>query len=295
MWNPNRFSVLIIVSLLTFQLVSDVDTTEPLIDGSNSALSFKDSLESGGKGPEMVVINSGTFHMGCLKDDDCRDEELPVREVSVNKFALGKYEVTFAEYDKFAKATDRRLPDDFGWGRDDQPVINISWNDAKAYVEWLSNETGEQYRLPSEAEWEYAARAGSKSTFSFGNDVAELCEYSNHADSSTEYRWSNESCSDGVASQPAKIGSFDANSWGLHDMHGNVWEWVEDCWHADYTKAPSDGSARTSDDCADRVIRSGSFQSDTRMVSSSFRLNTQADYPGHIYGFRVAKTLVDTQ
>ncbi|MXZ43362.1 MAG: SUMF1/EgtB/PvdO family nonheme iron enzyme [Gammaproteobacteria bacterium] len=294
MCNPNRFSVLIIVSILTILFVSDVDTTEPIVDGSNGVSSFRDSLESGGEGPEMVVISSGTFQMGCLKDDDCRDEELPVREVRVTKFALSKYEVTFAEYDKFAKATERRLPNDFGWGRDDQPVINVSWNDAKAYVDWLSQETGKNYRLPNEAEWEYAARAGSKSTFSFGNDVAKLCEYSNHADSSTEYRWSNESCSDGVASQPATIGSFIANSWGLHDMHGNVWEWVEDCWHQDYTKAPTDGSAHTSDDCTDRVIRSGSFQSDTRMVSSSFRLNTLADYPGHIYGFRVAKTLDET-
>ena len=103
MWNTNRFSVLIIVSFLTFLFVIDVDTTEPIIDGSNSALSFKDSLESGGEGPEMVIVRGGTFQMGCLKDDDCRDEELPVRDVSVAKFALGKYEVTFAEYDKFAK------------------------------------------------------------------------------------------------------------------------------------------------------------------------------------------------
>lgn len=242
----------------------------------------------------MVVISTGTFQMGCLEEEDCRDEELPVREVSVAKFAMGKYEVTFAEYDKFAKATERRPPNDFGWGRDDQPVINVSWNDAKAYVDWLSQETGEHYRLPSEAEWEYAARAGSKTTFSFGKDVAELCEYSNHADSSTKYSWSNASCSDDVAAQPATVGNYKANSWGLHDMHGNVWEWVEDCWHKDYTKAPSDSRARTSDDCTDRVIRSGSFQSDTRMVSSSFRLNTQSDYPGHIYGFRVAKTLVET-
>jgi len=294
MRSPNSRNVKIIPSLLALLFVSHLYTTESTTNGNESDSTFQDSLESGGLGPEMVVIRGGTFQMGCLEDEDCRDEELPVREVSVAKFAMGKYEVTFAEYDKFAKATERRLPDDFGWGRDDQPVINVSWNDAKAYVDWLSQETGEQYRLPSEAEWEYTARAGSKTTFSFGNDVAKLCEYSNHADSSTEFEWSNTSCSDDVASQPATVGSFNANSWGVHDMHGNVWEWVEDCWHQDYTKAPSDGSPRTSDNCTDRVVRSGSFTSDVRMVSSSFRLYTSADYPGSIYGFRVAKTLVET-
>ena len=248
-------------------------------------------MESGGDGPEMVIVDGGTFHMGCQTEDDCRDEELPVHEVKVAKFALGKYEVTFAEYDKFAKATESRLPEDFGWGRDDQPVINVSWIEAQAYVVWLSQETGERYRLPTEAEWEYAARAGSKTTFSFGDDVGELCDYSNHADSSTEYKWRNTYCSDGVSSQSASVGSFRANKWGLNDMHGNVWEWVEDCWHKDYSDAPSDGSAWTFEDCADRVVRSGSFNGDINMVSSSIRIPTRASYPSHLYGFRVARTL----
>ena len=280
-----------IITAVTTLIFISLYAIQPTSTDSESIHTFKDSLESGGDGPEMVIVEGGTFHMGCQTEDDCRDEELPVREVSVAKFALGKYEVTFAEYDKFAKATESRLPEDFGWGRDNQPVINVSWIEAQAYVAWLSRETSEQYRLPTEAEWEFAARAGSKTTFSFGNEVAKLCEYSNHADSSTEYKWRNTECSDGVSSQPSSVGSFRANTWGLNDMHGNVWEWVEDCWHKDYSDAPSDGSAWTSEDCTDRVVRSGSFNGDINMVSSSFRLSTRANYPSHLYGFRIARTL----
>lgn len=238
----------------------------------------------------MVVVPAGTFLMGCLAEEDCRDEKLPEHEVNVAKFALGKYEITFAEFDKFAKATDSRLPEDFGWGRDNQPVLNISWNEAQSYVVWLTKETGEPYRLPSESEWEYAARAGSKTAFSFGDDVAKLCEYANHADSSTKFSWRNTSCSDDISSQPATVGNYKANSWGLHDMHGNVWEWLQDCWYEDYSDAPTDGSARTNKDCDTRVVRGGSFTGSTSMVSSSCRIPTPADYPSHLYGFRVART-----
>ena len=289
----HRLCLLSTVAVGSMSIIADDIAIEPAADQSPSETVFRDSLESGGHGPEMVVVPAGTFRMGCMEEDDCPETELPVHEVRVSKFALGKYEVTFEEYDRFAKAAEHRLPEDFGWGRGNQPVLNVSWNDAHKYVKWLSHETGEEYRLPSEAEWEYAARAGSDGAFSFGNEASKLCDYANHADSSTEYSWRNTSCSDGFAKQTSEVGHFLANLWGLHDMHGNVWEWVEDCWSDDYSKSPSDGKAWISEECTDRVVRGGSFNSEARFLSSSFRLYTRADYPSHVYGFRVARTLKD--
>ena len=138
-------------------------------------------------GPEMVAIPGGRFRMGCVSGRDCDGDEKPVHEVEVESFALSKYEVTFAQYDCFTEAAGRQRADSEYWGRGQRPVINVSWKDAVAYTEWLSEQTGEQYRLPSEAEWEYAARAGTATTYHFGKDKSELCRYGNHADSSTDY------------------------------------------------------------------------------------------------------------
>lgn len=278
-------------ALVSILIVVNGYSQESGSDDNQAPPTFRDSLKSGGEGPEMVVIPQGTFQMGCLTGDNCPDEQLPVHEVSIADFAIGRFEVTFAEYDSFAKATESRMPDDFGWGRELQPVVNVSWDDARKYVAWLSKETGESYRLPSEAEWEYAARADSKTGFSFGNDLSKLCEYANHADSSTEFKWRYTCCSDGVPAKPAKVGLYLANSWGLHDVHGNVWEWVEDCWQENYAEAPVDGKASIREGCVNRVVRSGSFTSNNDMVNSSYRIHSQANYPGHVFGFRVAKSL----
>ena len=230
--------------------------------------------------PEMVVIPAGRFRMGCVSDLDCELDEHPVHEVRVESFELSKYEVTFEDYDRFTVATGRARADDAGWGRGRRPVINVSWDDAVAYTRWLSEQTGEQYRLPSEAEWEYAARAGTVTKYSWGNGIG-------HNRASCDVcgsQWDNK--------QTAPVGSFRPNGWGLHDMHGNVFEWVQDCWNESYQGAPTDGSAWESGDCSLRVLRGGSSFDEPRFLrsalrfrdSSSFRFNSGA-------GFRVARTI----
>ena len=232
--------------------------------------------------PELVVVPSGRFRMGCVSGRDCRDAEQPVHEVDVPLFALGVYEVTFEEYDRFVQATGHRRPTDRGWGRGGRPVIDVSWEDAEAYVAWLSRETGEAYRLPSESEWEYAARAGTTTRYSWGQDVGR-----NRANcAGCGGRWDD-------ANRTAPAGSFAANGWGLHDMHGNVWEWVADCWHENYARAPRDGTAWTSGgNCSRRVLRGGSWSRSPVYLRSAYRNNHDA---GARYvnsgGFRVSRTL----
>ncbi|MEM1153608.1 MAG: SUMF1/EgtB/PvdO family nonheme iron enzyme, partial [Pseudomonadota bacterium] len=211
---------------------------------------FSDRLKSGGTGPEMVVLPTGNFRMGDLSGDGDEDEK-PIRRAKVRRsIAMGKYEVTFADYDLFIRATDHSQVSDEGWGRGTHPVINVSWNDATEYAEWLSGETGRRYRLPSELEWEYAARAGSVTKYSWGDAVE-----TNRANcSGCGSRWD--------ADQTAPVGSFVANAFGLHDMHGNVWEWVEDCYEGTYEGAPRSGRARSR--CTGtqyRVQRGGSWNS----------------------------------
>ena len=251
---------------------------------------FSEPLNSGGESPEMVVIPAGRFRMGCLNDDgDCDGSEFPVHEVVIPRaFAVSKYEVTFEQWDACAAGggCGRNRPDDAGWGRGRSPAINVSWDDAREFVEWLSRQTGQNYRLLSEAEWEYVARAGSETTYSWGNTVG-----SNRANCS--YIWELidlDACGDRWE-YTAPVGSFAANSFGVHNMHGNVSEWVEDCWNAGYPGAPSDGSAWRSGDCSLRVLRGGSwFDSPESLRSAKRRRNTTGTWSS-IIGFRVARTL----
>ncbi len=229
--------------------------------------------------PEMVVIPAGRFRMGCVSGKDCAGDEKPVHEVTVGSFALSKYEVTFEEYDRFTAATSRERMDDAGWGRGRRPVINVSWEDAVAYTEWLSVETDLRYRLPSEAEWEYALRAGSVTAYSWGNEIGQ----------------GRANC-DGCGSQwggkkTAPVGAFGANAWGLHDMHGNVWEWVQDCWHASYRGAAADGSAWESGDCARRVLRGGSWFDYPRTSAPRTATGSPPADGSAVIGFRIARTL----
>ena len=245
--------------------------------------SFRDELASGGQGPEMVVIPSGRFHMGCVSGRDC-DDEIPVHDVKIAQpFALSKYEVTFAQWDACIAAggCGGYKPFDYVWGRGNRPVIFVSWKDAMGYVKWLSSETGARYRLPTEAEWEYAARAGTTTTtkYSWGNDIGVNRANCNGCGS----QWDNE--------QTAPAGSFRANGFGLYDMHGNVREWVADCWNGSYAGAPSDGSAWTSGNCARRVLRGGTLSSRPRYLRSTFRSSDPTGYRGPHLGFRVARTL----
>ena len=230
--------------------------------------------------PELVVVPAGRFRMGCVSGRYCQDDEQPVHEVQVGSFALGVYEVTFEEYERFARATGRDRPNDRGWGRGGGPVIGVSWEDAQAYAAWLSDETGEAYRLPSESEWEYAARAGTTTRYSWGQDIGRNRANCNGCGS----RWDSD--------ETAPVGSFAANGWGLHDMHGNVWEWVEDCWHENYAGAPRDGSAWTSGgSCGRRVLRGGSWFSHPVNLRSAHRNWVGAGARNDGLGFRVSRTL----
>ena len=229
--------------------------------------------------PEMVEIPGGSFRMGCVSGLDCRDEEQPVHAVRVATFALSKFEVTFEEYDRFTSATGRARVDDEGWGRGRRPVINVSWEDAVAYTRWLSQQTGERYRLPSEAEWEYAARAGSVTKYNWGNEIGRNRANCDGCGS----RW------DGRTTAP--VGSFPPNRWGVHDMHGNVSEWVQDCGNDNYQGAPSDGSAWLSGNCSERIVRGGSWFFNPWHQRSALRVWIFATVWNRGIGFRVARTI----
>ena len=240
---------------------------------------------------EMVMIPGGTFKMGDLSGESV-DYERPVHSVTVPAFKLGKYEVTFSQFD--ACVADEGCagysPDDNGWGRDNRPVINVSWDDTQAFISWLNARTGGNYRLPTEAEWEYAARSGSTTKYHFGNDEAQLCNYANHADICLPLGWHNEACSDGV-SGTAIVGRYRSNSYGLYDMHGNVMERVVDCWHDNYEGAPSDGSAWKSDDCGSHVVRSGSWWNGLAYLHSAARSWSERSDRDVALGFRLAQDL----
>ncbi|MEI7870427.1 MAG: formylglycine-generating enzyme family protein [Candidatus Methylumidiphilus sp.] len=237
---------------------------------------FQDTLKDGTLGPAMVWIPTGQFRMGDLTDKGEKDE-LPVHTVNITQaFAIGQYEVTFDEYDKFAKATQRKLPDDKGWGRGKRPVINISWNDAVAYAQWLSVQTGKPYRLPTEAEWEFAARAGTETDYWWGNELGKNRANCDGCGS----QWDNK--------QTAPVGSFPANAWGLYDTAGNVWEWAQDCYHDNYKGSPTDGTAWQQDECANRVLRGGSWSSSGRIVRSAYRGRLEPGGRNLFIGFRLA-------
>ena len=263
--------------------------------------------------PEMVVVPAGSFRMGCLsEDEECAADEKPAHDVTIGRpFGLSAHEVTRREYRSFVEATghdtglscwtdeDGNWEDraGSGWLRpgyaqgDDHPAVCVSWDDAQSYVSWLSGTTGEAYRLPSEAEWEYGARARTTTAYHFGNDESALCRYANHADSSTDYDWRNTSCSDGFGKTTAPVGSFAPNRFGLHDMHGNVYEWVEDCWNGSYAGAPNDGSAWLTGDCGERVLRGGSWLSGPGVLRAANRFRDTSGFRDDGDGFRVARTL----
>ena len=231
----------------------------------------------------MTVVPAGTFRMGCLQGSGCAADELPVREVVISgRFALSKHEITFADWDACVEGggCNGYLPDDKGWGRGSRPAINVNWDDAQSYVTWLSRSTGKTYRLPSEAEWEYAARAGTQSPYNWGNDLGP-----------DRANCGEDRCRDGFENT-APVGSFPANAWGLHDMHGNVFEWVQDCWNGStYEGAPTDGSAWTDGDCESRVSRGGAWSSSPTNLRSANRVRNARDHRQNSLGFRVVRTL----
>ena len=251
--------------------------------------------------PEMVVIPAGSFTMGSPKDENGRDEdEGPPRTVAIEySFAVGVHEVTFAEWDACSEAGGcvGNVPGDEGWGRVDRPVINVSSDDAQSYVDWLSGQTGELYRLPNEAEWEYVARAGTKTARFWGESPNEQCRYANGYDETSAQasdlgpRWMPVPCQDEQV-HTAPVGSFEPNGFGVYDMMGNVWEWTADCWSDSYRRAPRDGSARESGDCSMRVIRGGSWRNLVRFLrSAGLRFARDRGFEDNTIGFRVVRTI----
>jgi formylglycine-generating enzyme required for sulfatase activity len=256
--------------------------------------------------------------MGSPKNERGRfDNEGPQHKVTIAKpFAMGKFEVTVdqfaafvdeAGYDMGAKCdvwengkwaeVQGRTWRNPGFSQSAaQPAACPSWDDAKAYVAWLSRKTGKAYRLPSEAEWEYAARAGTTTRYYFGNNEKDLCRNGNGADQTARNEvpgakgWTVVPCSDGHA-YTAPVGSFAANGFGLYDMHGNVWEWTEDCWHDNYTGAPADGSARTAGTCGVHVLRGGSWGYPPQYLRSAARGQIATAYRYVNSGIRVVQTL----
>lgn len=239
--------------------------------------------------PEMVIVPSGSYTMGSPGSEEGReDDEGPRHVVRIDdRFAVGVYEVTFAQWDACANAggCGGYIPDDEGWGRGNRPVINVNWQDALSYVRWLSGRTGETYRLLSESEWEYVARAGTTTSFHFGKTISTY-----QANYNGNYTYG--SGIKGVyRERTLAVGSFPSNAWGLHDVHGNVWEWVGDCWNASYGGAPSGGSAWESGDCSNRILRGGSWFSFPRLLRSAVRSRFSAEDRDDYIGFRVARTL----
>ena len=248
---------------------------------------FLEPLAAGGDGPEMIIIEPGLFRMGCLSERECKDDELPVHDVTIShRLALSKHEITFADWDACVAdgGCNGYRPDDEGWGRGERPVIHVSWYDARSYVTWLSRSTGATYRLPSEAEWEYAARAGSETSYSWGDEIGR-----------NRTNCVNDICGDSFATT-APVGSFAANAWGFHDMHGNVYEWVQDCWNgSSYRGAPSDGSSWVDGVCGLRVLRGGAWTSNLQNVRAANRVRDAIETRADSFGFRVARTLATVE
>ncbi len=236
----------------------------------------QDRLRGGGLGPVLVVLPGGSFTMGDKLGLLSKDER-PAHEVELGPFAIGRSEVSFEEYDRFARATGRPLPDDEGRGRGKQPVVNISWDEASAYVEWLSAQTGKPYRLPSESQWEFAARGGTRSRFWWGYEGGQ----GNAVCLDCGSQWD--------ARAPAPVGSLSANPYGLHDTAGNVMEWVSDCYNGGYQGAPADGSAWLEGQCGQRVVRGGAYNKPISSLRSSARYRLPKASRFETLGFRVVR------
>jgi len=264
----------------------------------------KDEFQECENCPRMVVVPAGTFVMGSpdgkapvigldgrdkpgsvvAAEEGRWDDEGPQHEVKIARsFAAGKSTVTFDEWEACAKGCGCKgnpWPSDKGWGKGNRPVINVSWKDVHEFIEWLNrNDSAKPYRLLSEAEWEYAARAGSDTRYFWGDEIGKNRANCDGCGS----QWDNK--------QTAPVDSFPANRFGLYDMHGNVWQWVEDCWIDSYKGAPDDGSAKTTGDCSLRVLRGGSWYYRPRYLRAAQRSRGDTGHRSLNVGLRVARTL----
>jgi formylglycine-generating enzyme required for sulfatase activity len=273
-------------SYLKISLVRLVEAAWPkvLTAAAEGALRPGDSFKECLNCPEMVVVPAGEFTMGSRANEtNHTDDEGPPHKVTIaSAFAVSRFEVTFDEWDACVMVGGCVYqPPDQGWGRGARPVINVSWDDAKGYVAWLSRQTTKSYRLLSEAEWEYAARAGSEAAYSWSDEIGKGNANCRGCGSS----WDNK--------QTAPVGSFAANAFGLHDMHGNVWEWVEDCWADTYQDAPTDGAPRTTH-CTDdtrHVVRGGAWNDLPTDLRAAVRYGGPTGIRNDVNGIRLARTL----
>jgi formylglycine-generating enzyme required for sulfatase activity len=269
---------------------------------SNAETQKKQAEDSSGTGriirdcpvcPDLVAVPAGEFMMGSPESETARSSnEGPQRKVTFKEpFAIGKFEVTFAQWDACAAEDGcKHKPGDEGWGRGRRPVINVSWHDAMQFVAWLSRKAGKAYRLPTEAEWEYAARGVTKASephppFSTGPTI-------NYKQANYDANFTYGDGKMGVFRQKTlDVGTFPRNAFGLHDMHGNVWEWVQDCYKDSYRGAPADGSAVTSAGCGLRILRGGSWNYFPQLLRSAYRYATAPDIRLEMVGFRIARSL----
>ena len=276
-----------LTGVMLLALCAPVTAQTPLTAAQEQALKAGDGFQECGGCPTMVAVPAGTFLMGSPQSEaDRADNEGPQRRVTIKPFALGRFELTVDQFAAFVAETgydagtvcdlwqDGSFAERPGYSfrktnfpqTGAHPAACLSWDDAKAYLAWLSTKAGHTYRLPTEAEWEYAARAGTTGRFHFGDSEAEYCRHGNGVDATAladvpgakQKGWDALPCRDGHAFT-APVGSFAPNAFGLYDTHGNVFEWVEDCWNGDFKGAPTDGSAWLSGDCAIRVQRGGAW------------------------------------
>jgi formylglycine-generating enzyme required for sulfatase activity len=243
-----------------------------VIEPESPVPGLRDRLRGGSLGPSMVWLPGGTFRMG--QEDSRWDDERPVHDVTLTSFSVGQYPVTFEDYERFCQATGRKMPPDEGWGRGSRPVIQVSWEDATRYCEWLSEQTGERYALLTEAQWEYACRAGSRSKYCFGDDEEQLGEYAWYEQNS--------------GGQTHPVGQKRPNEWQLYDMHGNVYEWVQD-WFGDYSEqAQTDPSGPESGSV--RVGRGGGWRGGAGYCRSAYRGFWGPGVRARGLGFRLSRT-----
>jgi formylglycine-generating enzyme required for sulfatase activity len=266
------------------------DGIETQVGSELRCLKLKDAFRDCPDCPEMVVVPAGKFTMGSPTNEPGRTRwEEQVRVSIAAPFAVGKFAVTFDEWDACVAdgGCNGYKPDDRGWGRGKFPVINVNWDDAKAYAAWLSRKTGKAYRLPSEAEREYVTRAGTTTTFWWGSSITP--NQANYDGSAEPYKGGGSKGE--YREHTVPVDSFEPNPWGLYNVHGNVWEWTEDCWNDSNAGNPADGRPRTTGNCAERVVRGGSFFNGPYLLRSALRSGPLVSDRSNHNGFRLARTL----
>ena len=283
--------ILLIFTITLVACDNDKNNTTSIPLPHHEVVTEQDKLPNGKLAPELVIVPTGSNTLGDISGKGIPIEQ-PTYEVKIDKaFAIGKYEVTFAEYDLFCEDTNRNKPDDEGWGRDKRPVIGVTWYDARDYATWLSRKTGKTYFLPSEAQWEYATRAGSQTDYWWGNEPGDK----------------NAQCGDCAAIERCldcknipdfiegtdEVGSYKPNRFGLYDVHGNVSEWTADCGSENNDSKLSDGSPRLDGDCTKHIIKDGSWSNNVRFIRASVRISPPDgnDHEGKNVGFRVAREI----